>query len=77
MDFFELETQFRGNVPAESGAEDAGPKIVETVVWVAKHDCEIFGDVVEQNMERMHAFDDGVSFENAIVEDVTFLRAVT
>lgn len=76
MDVFELETEFRGDVPAESGAEDASAEVVEAVGRVAQHDCKVFGNVVEEYVQWVHGVDDGLSLENAVVKDVTLVRSV-
>lgn len=72
MDFFQLQTEFAVDVPAEGGADEAGAEVVVAVFGVAKHDCEIFGDVLQKHMERMQFIDDGLVPENAVLEDVAF-----
>lgn len=76
MDLFELEAQFRGKVPTEGGAEDTSAKVVEAIGRIAEHDCEIFRNVMKEDVERVHAVDDAFGLENAIVEDVTLVRSV-
>ena len=77
MDLFELEAQFCGNVPAEGGAEEAGAEVVAAIGRVAEHNCEIFRDVMEEDVERVHAADDGFGLENAVVKDMALVRGVS
>ena len=72
MDVFELHTEFCVYVPAEGGAEEASAEVVHAVVGVAKHNCEIFGDVVQEDVQWMHVFDDGFVLENTILEYMAF-----
>ena len=71
VDFGELQADFRVDVPAQAAAEEAGAEVVVAVAGVAEHHCEVFRDVVEENVQRVHRFDLGRGFEKIIVEDVT------
>lgn len=62
MDFFELHAEFCVNVPAKGGAEQTGAEIVHSVFGVAEHDCEVFRDVLEEDVQGVHVFDDGFVF---------------
>lgn len=72
MDLFELHAELCVDVPAEGGAEETGAEVVHAIFGVAEHDCEIFWDVIEQYVQRMHAFDDSLVLQEAVVEDVAF-----
>ena len=70
VDFCERETEFGGDRPAEAGAEDGGAKVVEACFGVADHDGKVFGDVVQEDLERVGGVCGGGSVEYAVAESV-------
>lgn len=74
MDLLELHTELGVDVPAERGTEETGAEVVHAILGVAQHDGEVFRDVLEQDMQRMHVLDDGLLVQDGIVEDIAFRR---
>jgi len=72
VDLFELHAQFCIYVPAERGAEETGAEVVHAVIGVSEHDCKIFWYVLQQDVQGMHIFDDGLGLEDAVLENVPF-----
>lgn len=72
MDFFELHSKLAIDVPAKGRTNDAGAEVVHAILGIAQHDGEVFRDVVEQDMQRMHLVNDGLFVQDAVVEDVAF-----
>ena len=72
MDVFELHAELAVDVPAEGRTNDPGAEVVHAILGIAQHDGEVFGDVVEQDMQRMHLVNDGLFLQDAVVEDVAF-----
>lgn len=50
MDLFELHTELRIHVPAKGRTEEASAKVVHAILGIAKHDSEVFRDVLQQDM---------------------------
>jgi len=72
VDFFELHAEFCVYVPAERGAEKSGAEVVHAILGIPEHDCEIFGYVLQQDVQGMHISDDGFVLENSVFEDIAF-----
>ena len=72
MDFFELHSELAIDVPAEGRTNEPGAEVVHAILGIAQHDGEVFRDVVEQDMQRMHLVNDRLFVQDAIVEDVAF-----
>ena len=70
MDFFELQTELAIDVPAEGRTNEPRAKVVHAILGIAQHDGEVFRDVFEQDMQRMHRVNDRFFLQDAIVEDV-------
>lgn len=76
MDLFQLHSEFRVHVPPERRTNDPGSKVVTAIVRVPDHDSEVLGNVFQQDVQRVHAVDDGLTLQNPVVEDVAVLRGV-
>lgn len=59
VDFGEGFPEFGTHVPAQGAANLAGAEDVEAVGGVAHHDGEVFGDVVEEDVEGVCDFEIG------------------
>ena len=46
VDFFQLQSKLRFYVPAKRGAEEAGSKIVVTILRIAEHAGEVFRNIL-------------------------------
>ena len=72
MDVLQLHTELAVDIPAEGRANEAGAEVVHAILGIAQHDGEVFRDVVEQDVQRMHLVDDGLFVQDAVVKDVAF-----
>lgn len=69
---FELLTELGIDIPAERRAEETGTEVVHAILGIAQHDSEVLRHVLEQDMQRMHVFYDGLLAQDAIMEDIPF-----
>ena len=68
MDFVELEADLGADVPAQGGADDTRAEGVEACLWVAQHEGEVFGDVVEEDVQGWGGEEVGGGVEDVVVE---------
>lgn len=72
MDLLQLHPELGIDIPAERRAEDTSAEVIHAILGIAHHGSEVFRYVLEQDMQRMHIFNDSFVVQDAIVEDVTF-----
>ena len=68
MDVSKFHADLRAYVPAERGADYAGAEVVHAVLFVSQDDGEVFGDVVEKDVQGVEALDLGDGMQEVIDE---------
>lgn len=68
MDFCKLKAEFSLQIPSQRTTEDASSEVIISILRIAHHDRKVFGDVAEEDVERVHLFDAGFGLEDAVVE---------
>lgn len=68
MDAGQGQANLGAKVPAQRGADDARTEGVDACGRVAEHEGEVFGDVVQEDVEGWGAEEAGAGAEERVVE---------
>ena len=70
VDILEHHPQLRIDVPTQRATQHTAAKVVKPVFRIPEHDRKVLRHISQQDVQRMHAFDDGLGSKDAIMKHV-------